>query len=106
MSSKHIRGDLNYAWPGAEIAVMGAKGAIRILHRSELKRATDRASLEEEFTRDYRDRFSNPYIAAERGYIDEVIYPQETRERLIKGLEMLTNKIQTNPEKKHGNLPL
>ena len=106
MSSKHIRGDLNYAWPGAEIAVMGAKGAIRILHRSELKHATDRASLEEEFTRDYRERFSNPYIAAERGYIDEVIYPQETRERLIKGLEMLRNKVQTNPRKKHGNLPL
>ena len=106
MSSKHIRGDLNYAWPGAEIAVMGAKGAIRILHRSELKHATDRASLEEEFTRDYRERFSNPYIAAERGYIDEVIYPQETRERLIRGLEMLRSKVLTNPRKKHGNLPL
>lgn len=106
MSSKHIRGDLNYAWPGAEIAVMGAKGAVRILHRSELRQAANRDTLEEKFTKDYRKRFSNPYIAAERGYIDEVIYPHETRERLIRGLEMLRNKVLTNPRKKHGNLPL
>ena len=106
MSSKHIRGDLNYAWPGAEIAVMGAKGAVRILHRSELKNATDAVSLEEKFTREYRERFSNPYIAAEHGYVDEVIYPHETRDRLITGLEMLRNKVLTNPRKKHGNLPL
>ena len=106
MSSKHIRGDLNYAWPGAEIAVMGAKGAVQILHRSELKNASDPTMLEEKFTRDYEEQFSNPYIAAECGYIDEVIYPHETRERLTKGLEMLQNKVVTNPRKKHGNLPL
>ncbi len=106
MSSKHIRGDLNYAWPGAEIAVMGAKGAIRILHRSELKHASDRETLEEKFTHDYGNRFSNPYIAAERGYIDDVIYPEETRDCLIKGLGMLRNKVLTNPQKKHGNIPL
>ncbi|MCY4158564.1 MAG: methylmalonyl-CoA carboxyltransferase, partial [Bacteroidetes bacterium] len=106
MSSKHIRGDLNYAWPGAEIAVMGAKGAVRILHRAALKNAEDPASLEEEFSRDYQERFSNPYIAAEHGYVDEVIYPNETRERLIRGLAMLRNKILTNPRKKHGNMPL
>ncbi len=106
MSSKHIRGDLNYAWPSAEIAVMGAKGAVKILHRSELGNASDAASLEEKFSHDYRERFSNPYIAAEHGYVDEVIYPQETRERLIKGLEMLKNKVLLNPRKKHGNVPL
>ena len=106
MSSKHIRGDLNYAWPTAEIAVMGAKGAVKILHRSALRDAADPTSMEEKFTRDYQDRFSNPYIAAEHGYIDEVIYPEETRDRLIRGLEMLQNKVVTNPRKKHGNLPL
>ncbi len=106
MSSKHIRGDLNYAWPTAEIAVMGAKGAVRILHRTELKHATDPESLEDKFTHDYKERFSNPYIAAEHGYIDDVIYPHETRERLINGLSMLRNKVLTNPRKKHGNLPL
>lgn len=106
MSSKHIRGDLNYAWPSAEIAVMGAKGAVRILHRSALNSAEDTSKLEEEFTSDYRERFSNPYIAAEHGYIDEVIYPKETRQRLIHGLKMLRNKVLTNPRKKHGNLPL
>lgn len=107
MSSKHIRGDLNYAWPSAEIAVMGAKGAVRILHRSVLRDAEeDATSLEEDFTRDYREKFSNPYIAAEHGYIDEVIYPHQTREYLIKGVKMLRNKIVTNPKKKHGNPPL
>jgi len=106
MSSKHIRGDLNYAWPGAEIAVMGAKGAVRILHRSDLNSVADPASLEEKFTRAYKKRFSNPYIAAEHGYIDDVIYPHETRERLIGGLAMLRNKVRSNPKKKHGNIPL
>ncbi|MCY4232651.1 MAG: acyl-CoA carboxylase subunit beta [Bacteroidetes bacterium] len=106
MSSKHIRGDLNYAWPNAEIAVMGAKGAVRILHRNELKNTTYPESLENKFTDQYKERFSNPYIAAEYGYVDDVIFPHETRERLINGLEMLRNKVVTNPRKKHGNLPL
>ena len=106
MSSKHIRGDLNYAWPTAEIAVMGAKGAVKILHRSALKNAENPEALERQFIEDYQEQFSNPYIAAEYGYVDEVIYPHETRERLITGLEMLRNKVLNNPRKKHGNLPL
>ena len=106
MSSKHIRGDLNYAWPNAEIAVMGAKGAVKILHRSALKNAENAEALEQDFIQDYQEQFSNPYIAAEYGYVDDVIYPHETRERLITGLEMLRNKVLTNPRKKHGNLPL
>jgi len=106
MSSKHIRGDLNYAWPNAEIAVMGAKGAVKILHRSALKNADDPETLEQQFTEEYQQQFSNPYIAAEYGYVDEIIYPHETRERLITGLEMLRHKVLTNPRKKHGNLPL
>jgi len=106
MSSKHIRGDLNYVWPNAEIAVMGAKGAVRILHRAKLKDAENPESLEDKFIHDYKERFSNPYIAAEYGYVDDVIYPHETRECLIRGLQMLRNKVLTNPKKKHGNLPL
>jgi propionyl-CoA carboxylase beta chain len=106
MNSKHIRGDLNYAWPSAEIAVMGPKGAVEIIYRKQLSDADDRTAVEEKFTEAYRSKFANPYIAAERGYIDDVIRPSETRRRLIKGLEMLKHKVVNNPRKKHGNIPL
>jgi propionyl-CoA carboxylase beta chain len=102
MSSKHIRGDVNYAWPTAEIAVMGAKGAVEILYRSELgdQKKID-ARIEE-----YKQRFANPFVAAERGYIDEVITPSATRKRLCRALNMLRNKTLENPWKKHDNIPL
>ncbi|MEP3277148.1 MAG: acyl-CoA carboxylase subunit beta [Stappiaceae bacterium] len=102
MSSKHIRGDINYAWPSAEIAVMGAKGAVEILYRSELE---DRDKIEER-TRDYESRFANPFVAAERGYIDEVILPHSTRRRVSRALALLRNKQEENPWKKHDNIPL
>ncbi|MBN9281913.1 MAG: methylmalonyl-CoA carboxyltransferase, partial [Hyphomicrobium denitrificans] len=102
MSSKHIRGDVNYAWPTAEIAVMGAKGAAEILYRSELGDAKKiEARIEE-----YKNRFANPFVAAERGYIDEVIKPSTTRKRLCRALNMLRNKTLENPWKKHDNIPL
>jgi len=106
MSSKHIRGDLNYAWPGAEIAVMGAKGACEVMYRRELTAADDPEARLAELTREYEDRFLNPYAAAELGYLDAVILPHETRARLIRGLELLETKRDTNPHKKHGNIPL
>lgn len=106
MSSKHIRGDVNLAWPSAEIAVMGPKGAVEIIFKKEINAAADREKAVEEKTEEYRERFANPYSAAERGYIDEIIEPQETRPRLIQALEMLENKIDSNPRKKHGNIPL
>lgn len=106
MNSKHIRGDLNYAWPTAEIAVMGPKGAVEIIFRKQLADADDRAEAVEKFTDDYRRKFANPYVAAERGYIDDVIRPSETRRRLIRGLDMLKHKVVNNPRKKHGNIPL
>ncbi len=106
MSSKHIRGDLNLAWPTAEIAVMGPKGAVEIIWRKEIAAAADPAVMMDELTEKYREKFANPYIAAERGYIDDVIEPHETRERLISGLEMLETKVDSNPKKKHGNIPL
>ncbi len=106
MSSKHIRGDLNLAWPSAEIAVMGPDGAVNIIFRKELKEAGDPVQRKAELVADYRDKFANPYIAASRGYIDDVIEPRETRPRLINALEMLTNKRDTNPPKKHGCIPL
>lgn len=102
MSSKHIRGDVNYAWPSAEIAVMGAKGAVEILYRSELDDPDKIAKRVDE----YQTRFANPFIAAERGYIDEVIEPKETRQRLCRALNMLRNKSLKNPWKKHDNIPL
>jgi propionyl-CoA carboxylase beta chain len=102
MSSKHIRGDVNYAWPSAEIAVMGAKGAAEILYRSELG---DPEKLEKRIA-DYKERFANPFIAAERGYIDEVILPRHTRRRLARALNMLRGKSAQNPWKKHDNIPL
>ena len=106
MSSKHIRSDLNLAWPTAEIAVMGPDGAVNIIFRKELEKAVDPVKRKAELVAEYREKFANPYVAAERGYIDDVIEPKETRPRLINALEMLSNKRDTNPAKKHGNIPL
>lgn len=106
MSSKHIRGDINLAWPTAEIAVMGPEGAVNIIFRKELAQSEDPAKRREELVADYREKFANPYVAASRGYIDDVIEPRETRPRLINALEMLSNKRDSNPPKKHGCIPL
>jgi len=106
MSSKHIRGDLNLAWPTAEIAVMGPEGAVNIIFRRELAEAADPVAKKAELVAMYREKFANPYVAASRGYIDDVIAPSETRPRLINALEMLRNKRDDNPPKKHGNIPL
>jgi len=106
MSSKHIRGDYNVAWPSAELAVMGPDGAVNIIFRKELEKAKDPVKRKAELVAEYREKFANPYIAAERGYLDDVIEPKETRPRLINALEMLNNKRDANPAKKHGNIPL
>ncbi|HEY5596137.1 MAG TPA: acyl-CoA carboxylase subunit beta [Candidatus Bipolaricaulota bacterium] len=106
MSSKHIRGDFNVAWPSAEIAVMGAQGAVEILYRQELAAAKDPAALKKQLIEDYIEKFANPYRAAERGYVDDVIRPSATRPTLIRMLEMLQTKRDSNPPKKHGNIPL
>jgi propionyl-CoA carboxylase beta chain len=106
MSSKHVRGDINLAWPSAEIAVMGAEGAVNILARDEIASADDPDETRARLVGDYEERFANPYIAAARGYVDDVIRPSETRPRLIAALEMLADKRDTNPPKKHGNIPL
>ncbi len=106
MNSKHIRGDINYAWPTAEIAVMGPKGAVEIIFRKEIKEAEDKEKALEQKVDEFRQKFANPYIAAERGYVDDVIEPVETRPRLIKALNMLDTKVDRNPKKKHGNIPL
>jgi acetyl-CoA carboxylase carboxyltransferase component len=106
MSSKHIRGDVNLAWPSAEIAVMGPEGAVNIIFRKELAEAKNPDKRKSELVAEYRNKFANPYVAAERGYIDDVIEPRETRPRLINALEMLSNKRDSNPAKKHGNIPL
>lgn len=106
MNSKHIRSDLNLAWPTAEIAVMGPDGAVNIIFRKELSQAEDPVKRRAELVADYRQRFSNPYVAASRGYIDDIIEPHETRQRLINALEMLSNKRDSNPPKKHGCIPL
>jgi acetyl-CoA carboxylase carboxyltransferase component len=106
MSSKHIRGDVNLAWPSAEIAVMGPEGAVSIIFRKELAESADPVARKAELVQEYRDKFANPFVAAERGYIDDVILPRETRPRLINALEMLQNKRDANPAKKHGNIPL
>jgi acetyl-CoA carboxylase carboxyltransferase component len=106
MSSKHIRGDLNLAWPTAEIAVMGPDGAVNIIFRRELETAKDPVKRKAELVADYKEKFANPYVAASRGYIDDVIEPKETRPRLINALAMLSNKRDGNPAKKHGNIPL
>ena len=106
MSSKHIRGDANFAYPTAEIAVMGPEGAVNILYKREMETAKNAAVLKEEKTREYREKFANPYVAAERGYIDEVIEPRDTRRRLIQALDVLHTKRDINPPRKHGNMPL
>ncbi len=106
MNSKHVRGDFNFAWPTAEIAVMGAKGAVEILYHKEIKEATDKMSTLARLEAEYNEKFCNPYEAAERGYIDDVIMPRDTRKRLIHAMKLLETKVDTNPKKKHGNIPL
>jgi propionyl-CoA carboxylase beta chain len=108
MASKHIRTDANFAWPSAEIAVMGPEGAVNIVYKRELDKApeSDRESLRQEKIDEFRDRFANPFVAAEKGYIDAIIEPSETRPRIINALRALENKRDTNPRKKHGNIPL
>lgn len=106
MCSKHIRADLNFAWPSAEIAVMGPEGAVNIIFKKEIAEAEDKAKKREELIKEYREKFANPYIAAERGYIDDVIEPKETRPKLINALESMLNKREPRPAKKHGNIPL
>jgi propionyl-CoA carboxylase beta chain len=106
MNSKHIGADMNYAWPTAEIAVMGAKGASEIIFKKEISEAEDPAAKLKEKEKEYADLFANPYTAAERGFIDEVIEPRETRRKLIKSFAMLENKVQRRPRRKHGNIPL
>src|SRR5438046_7896760 len=106
MSSKHIRGDYNVAWPSAEMAVMGADGAVNILYRDELARAKNPAAERKKRVEEYKEKFASPCAAAELGYLDDVIEPAETRPRLIAALEMLRNKRQELPRKKHGNPPL
>ena len=106
MSSKHIRADYNIAWPTAELAVMGAEGAVNILNRKELKSAKNATKLRQKLVDEYNDKFANPYIAAELGYLDDIIEPKETRPKIIAALESLENKRQSLPPKKHGNLPL
>ncbi len=106
MSSKHIRTDVNYAWPTAEIAVMGAEGAVNILYRRELDAASDVAAARAAKIAEYREKFANPYVAAQRGFVDEVIAPRQTRAKLIAALSTLETKRDKNPPKKHGNIPL
>jgi propionyl-CoA carboxylase beta chain len=108
MASKHIRTDINFAWPTAEIAVMGPEGAVNIVYRRELERApeAERDALRREKVEEFRERFANPYVAAQRGYIDAVIEPSQTRAKLITALRSLENKRDANPRKKHGNIPL
>jgi acetyl-CoA carboxylase carboxyltransferase component len=106
MSSKHLRSDLNYAWPNAEIAVMGPEGAVSIVFRKDIETASDPAAARAEKTRQYRQELANPYIAASRGYLDDVIQPEESRARLVAALESLREKRQQTPSRKHGNIPL
>jgi propionyl-CoA carboxylase beta chain len=106
MASKHIRTDVNYAWPQAEIAVMGPEGAVGILYRRELQAAADPEALRRQKVAEFREKFANPYVAADRGFVDEVIEPRQTRRKIIAGLEMARAKRDRNPPKKHGNIPL
>jgi propionyl-CoA carboxylase beta chain len=106
MSSKHIRGDYNVAWPGAEIAVMGPEGAVNILYKDELAKAKDPDKRRAALTKEYAEKYANPYVAAARGYLDDIIEPHETRPRLIAALRANAGKRDANPKKKHGNIPL
>jgi propionyl-CoA carboxylase beta chain len=106
MGSKHLGADLNFAWPTAQIAVMGAQGAVNILHRAALSNAEDPAALRAELITEYEDTLANPYIAAERGYVDAVIQPSQTRVQIVRALRALRTKRETLPPKKHGNIPL
>jgi acetyl-CoA/propionyl-CoA carboxylase carboxyl transferase subunit len=106
MNSKHIRGDVSFAWPTAQIAVMGPEGAVNIVYRKQLKDADDPEARRKELIAEYEERFNNPYLAAERGYVDDVIEPSETRIRLIQALRMLRSKREAVPPRKHGNIPL
>jgi propionyl-CoA carboxylase beta chain len=106
MASKHIRTDVNYAWPSAEIAVMGPEGAVDIVYKRELDNAGNREAVRQQKIEEFRDRLANPYVAADRGFVDAVIQPRETRKKLIQALEMLETKRDKNPSKKHGNIPL
>jgi acetyl-CoA carboxylase carboxyltransferase component len=106
MGSKHLRADVNMAWPSGEIAVMGPDAAVNLLYRSELSKAKKPDDLREKLLAEYKDQFANPYVAASRGYIDDVIDPRDTRARIIRSLEMLRNKSDSTPAKKHGNIPL
>jgi propionyl-CoA carboxylase beta chain len=106
MASKHIRTDMNFAYPTAEIAVMGPEGAVNIIYRRELAGAKEVESLRQQKVEEFREKFANPYIAAERGFIDEIIEPKYTRKKLITALRMLDTKRDKNPPKKHGNIPL
>jgi len=106
MNSKHIRGDFNFAWPSAEIAVMGPKGAVEIIFKKEIAKANNPADELAKKTNEYIEKFANPYIAAERGFLDDVIMPDETRSRLISCFQLLRTKVDRNPKKKHGNIPL
>jgi propionyl-CoA carboxylase beta chain len=106
LSSKHVRGDINYAFPTAEIAVMGPDGAAQILYKKEITSASDPAALQKQKVDEYRETFANPYRAAELGFIDEIILPELTRPKIIQAFELLANKRQSNPPKKHDNLPL
>jgi propionyl-CoA carboxylase beta chain len=106
MSSKHLRGDINYAWPSAEIAVMGAKGAVEVLYGREAQESADPEAYLLEKEKEYEDAVLNPYIAASRGYIDDIIEPARTRFRIVKALQLVKNKRAHNPMKKHGNIPL
>ncbi|MBI4567972.1 MAG: acyl-CoA carboxylase subunit beta [Planctomycetes bacterium] len=106
MGSKHIRGDINLAWPTAEIAVMGPEGAVNILYKKELAETDDPETLRRKLVAEYRDHFANPYIAAQKAYLDDVILPRHTRRRVVRALELFQNKRDANPPKKHGNIPL
>jgi propionyl-CoA carboxylase beta chain len=106
MGSKHTRADANFAWPTAEIAVMGPEAAVNVIFKKEIEDAADPEATRQQLIETYVERFANPYVAAARGYIDDVIMPSETRPRLIMALEMLKNKRDSNPPKKHGNIPL
>jgi len=106
MASKHLRTDFNYAWPSAEIAVMGAEGAVNILYKREIEKADDPAAMRAQKIAEFRERFASPYVAAERGYVDEVILPRTTRAKLVQALATLDHKRDKNPPKKHGNIPL